>query len=59
MFGLDVQEILALGIVALVVGLALWRRRKRAARAAPGCSNCDNPPAKPKEAPLRFYRRRP
>lgn len=58
--GADIQEILALGVVVLVVVLTLWRRaRRRRAQAGPGCSNCDSPSAKPKEAPLRFYRRRP
>lgn len=59
MTGSDVQEIVALGIVALVVGVAIWRRRKRSAGSAPGCSSCDTPQKSPKEAPLRFYRRRP
>jgi hypothetical protein len=57
--GADVQEVIAIGIVALVVGIAIWRRRRRSAGSASGCGNCDTPQTKPKEAPLRFYRRRP
>lgn len=59
MTGPEVQEILALGVVALVVAIAIWRRRKRSSGSSPGCSNCDTPQKKQKEAPLRFYRRRP
>lgn len=59
MNGVDLQEVLALGVVALVVGLALWRRSKRRTKAAGSCGNCDAPAAKSKEATLRFYRRKP
>jgi hypothetical protein len=60
MAGAELQEVLALGVVALVVALALWRRaRRRRARPAPGCSGCEAPAAKPKETVPRFYRRKP
>jgi len=57
----DVQELIALGIVALVAGRLLWRRlgpsarRRRTAGACDGCGPV-NPPRK--EATIRFYRRR-
>jgi len=56
----DIQELIALGIVALVAGRLLWRRwtRRGDTRKAGACSNCDSAGPPPKEAPLRFYRRR-
>ncbi len=55
------QEILALGVVALVVAAVIWRRwrRRGAALKAGACGDCAaaGPPAK--EAPVRFYRRDP
>ena len=56
---LTMQEILALLVVAAVVGVALWRRWRRRKVAASGCSQCGDKPAAPREAPIRFYRRRP
>jgi hypothetical protein len=53
------QELLALGLVVIVVALEAlrrWRRRKAAASGCDGCGKSDPPP---KEAPLRFHRRRP
>ena len=55
---IGLQEIFALLIVALVLAFALYRRWKRARKPAAGCSGCDRGDAKPKEATLRFYRRR-
>jgi hypothetical protein len=52
------QEAVALAVVAAVVGVALWRRWRRR-KATPGCDGCGQPSATPKEAPLRFHRRRP
>ena len=56
-----VQELIAIGIVALVAGRLLWRRweRRAAGRTAGACSNCDSAGPPPKEATLRFYRRPP
>lgn len=55
---MDPQEIAALGIVALVVAIALWRRSRRR-KSASACSNCDTPPARPPaESPLRFYKKK-
>jgi len=58
MNGAGVQELLALGIVALVVGLTLWRRNRRK-KTAGACSGCDTPPAGQQEKPLRFYKKKP
>ena len=57
----DLQESLALAVVLLVVAIAIRRLWQRRARSAAACSNCDAPGAseKPKEATLRFYRRKP
>lgn len=56
---MDLQEALALGLVALVVGIVLWRRLRRRSSGNDACSNCDAGRAKPpREAPLRFHRRR-
>jgi hypothetical protein len=56
----DIQEIIALGIVAVVAGWLLWKRRLR--RNAPpktgSCGDCVQQGPPPKEATLRFYRRR-
>jgi nitrate/TMAO reductase-like tetraheme cytochrome c subunit len=54
------QELLALGIVALVVGVYAWRRRARHASTKPGCGDCASA-AKPRadgETTVHFYRRR-
>jgi hypothetical protein len=59
MSGADLQEALALGVVALVLALAIWRRTRRK-KSAGACSNCDTPPtAKPRESTLRFFKRQP
>jgi hypothetical protein len=56
-----IQEIIALGIVALVVGLYIRRRwfGRRKSSSGAGCGDCasSGPPAQ--ESPLRFYRKRP
>ena len=63
-----VQELIALGIVALVAGRLLWRRwAQRDARAKPGgqlsikssaCGGCASAGPPPKEATVRFYKKR-
>jgi|CXWL01.1.fsa_nt_gi hypothetical protein len=55
-----IQELIALGIVALVAGRLLWRRwfRARAGGKAGACGDCASSGPPPKEAPVRFYRRR-
>jgi hypothetical protein len=50
------QEILALLFVALVAGIALWRRWRRKQSAA-GCNQCGDKRDAPKEKTIRFYRR--
>jgi len=52
------QEILALLIVTLVVCTAVYRRWKKGQSPGAACAGCDTPEKSPKEAPLRFYRRR-
>lgn len=54
----DLQEILALSMVALVAVLYLWRRRVRKMRGSGGCGNCAFAAPPKKEAPVHFYRRR-
>jgi len=55
------QEIVALGIVALVVIAVIYRRWKRAKNAGPGgCSSCaENCSAKGSETSVRFHTREP
>jgi len=55
----DIQEVIALGIVALVAGRLLWKRwaRRQAARSG-DCGDCAAAGPAPKEATVRFYRRR-
>lgn len=55
----DWQELLALGIVALVVAITFWRWWHRRGRADDGCSGCEKSGAPRKEATLRFHRRKP
>ena len=58
-----IQELIALGIVALVAGRLLWRQwTKRTARGgnaakAGACGDCSSAAPPPKEAPVSFYRR--
>ena len=60
-----IQEIIALGIVALVAGRLVWRRwaaRQDAARGGTqsgACGNCAAAGPPPKEATVHFFRRRP
>jgi hypothetical protein len=52
----DLQELLALGIVAAVAGIALASYLRRRGRKAPSC--CDTGSAEPPaENVVRFYRR--
>jgi hypothetical protein len=59
-----IQEVIAVGIVALVVGRLLWRRwsrRKalnRSGTTAGACGDCTSAGPPPEEATVRFYRRR-
>jgi hypothetical protein len=55
----EVQELLAIAVVATVLGIALWRRwRKRKAK-GPACgSQCGKSETPPREVPLRFHRRK-
>ncbi|MBL8201771.1 MAG: hypothetical protein JNK40_12425 [Chromatiales bacterium] len=59
----DIQELIALGIVALVAGRLLWKRwARRHSAGKPGaksadCGDCAAAGPAPKEATVRFYRR--
>lgn len=59
----DIQESIALGIVALVAGRLLWRRWARRKGQAPAtgkagaCTDCAAAGPAPKEATVHFYRR--
>lgn len=58
-----IQELIALGVVALVAGRLLWRQwTKRTGRGGTtaksgACGDCSSATPPPKEAPVRFYRR--
>jgi hypothetical protein len=53
----DTQELIALGIVAVVVGWAIYRRIRRKAG---GCADCaGKPAANTGETTVRFYKRAP
>jgi len=54
-----IQEIIALGIVALVAGHLLWRRwfRARAGSKAVACGDCASAGPPPQEATVHFYRK--
>ncbi|MEO7386196.1 MAG: hypothetical protein ABIX37_04605 [Gammaproteobacteria bacterium] len=60
----DMQEIIALAIVALVAGVWIWRKvsqrnsRTRATSKAGACGDCTSSGPPPKEATVRFYRKR-
>jgi hypothetical protein len=56
----DIQEVIAVGIVALVAGRLLWRRfGKRPAGAKTGdCGDCAASGPAPKEATVHFHRKR-
>lgn len=52
----ELQEWVALGLVALVAGACLaWRRRRKAG----SCGDCASAGPAPKETVVRFYRRVP
>jgi len=55
-----IQEIIALAIVALVVGLYVRRRwfGRRKLSGGADCGGCASSGPPPKESPLRFYRKR-
>jgi hypothetical protein len=52
----DIQEIIALLIVAGVAAVYIYRRRDRKAGT---CGDCANAAPPKKESIIRFYRRRP
>lgn len=60
----DLQELIALGIVALVAGRLLWKRwAGRTVAGEPAaktgdCGDCSSADPPPKEATVHFYRRR-
>lgn len=59
MSGGQLQEALALGVVALVVILYAWRRLRRRAQSRRSCDGCDPPQTgEPRETVVRFYRRK-
>jgi hypothetical protein len=54
----SLQQIIVLGLIAIIVGLELRRRWRKKQKGKVGCDDCGPGPAKPpKEAPLRFYKR--
>ena len=59
----DLQELIALGIVALVAGRLIWKRWARRnvagkpAAKSGDCGDCAAAGPPPKEATVRFYRR--
>lgn len=55
---MDLQELLALGLVALVVGIALWRRFRHSRKPQAGCDGCGPQAKKPAESTLHFHRRK-
>jgi hypothetical protein len=55
----NLQEILALAVVAVAVALMLWRRYRRRAHPGSACNGCDAARNRPsKEKTLHFHRRR-
>lgn len=51
------QEILAIAIVAVVVGFAIYRRLRKKDSGASACSGCDHQSAKPEtEKTVRFFK---
>ena len=54
---IGLQEILALLIVACVVGFALYRRWRRTRIQGSGCTSCGDGDADRGEARVNFYRR--
>lgn len=52
------QEIIALMIVAAVVGFALFRRLRKKSAATSACSGCDTDQStNSNEKPIRFYKK--
>ena len=54
----DLQELIALAIVAVVVVIGAWRWQKRRRSGAAACGHCDRPATTRKEVTLRFHRRK-
>jgi hypothetical protein len=58
----SLQQIIALGIVAIVVGFELLRRYRKKRSGKAGCDGCDtgnnNKTDAKSEAPVKFYKRR-
>jgi ABC-type nickel/cobalt efflux system permease component RcnA len=56
----DIQEVIAVGIVALVAGWLLWRRfgKRRDGAKTGDCGDCAAAGPAPKEATVHFYRKR-
>jgi hypothetical protein len=55
----DLQEVIALAIVAVVIAIGAWRWVRRRGTSRTACGHCDRPAAPtPKEIPLRFHRRK-
>lgn len=60
---IGIQELVALTIVGLVVGFALYRRWRRRREKAAGCADCasdagKNGSKKTQESQIRIYRRK-
>lgn len=51
------QEIIAIILVIVVVGFALWRRLHKKPDSA--CSNCDQNAQNTDEQPVRFFKKQP
>jgi len=53
------QQIIALVLVAAVVGIALWRKLRNNPKGKSGCSGCEPQTTIEKSAtkPLKFYKR--
>jgi len=55
----SLQEIIALGLVGLAIGLELLRRWRKRQQAANGCTNCEpgNNSRPPEATPINFYKK--
>lgn len=55
---IGMQELIALFVVTVIVGFALYRRWRRKKAGTAGCADCASGAAhKTDEAPIRVYRR--